>query len=898
MKKRLLSMVLPLVLFLSMLPQFSRVVSAKSWIKDGTDAKGSDYSVEYAAKLDSIFQGKVSLFSNTGDKFPLGSNLNNSSEYRIANNYYSGYQCYIYAQAVYYYLFGDVVYHGNGSKYWSDSQKVISNQTTASYDLFSKAGVGFGAYLRTTTKTDGSYSNSGHSIIVLSYNRIGMTFLEGNAHDYGNGYICITTRTWDEFNTDLLSAKGRRIGYVVQCKSAQKEHNFDNLGICSKGDCACGYEFDFNSTFNTKSAGYYTVSLNGGIYLRTDKPYSASSAKSNLIAKGTKVEVLGSVTNHYETDNVWYKVSYNGVVGYTHMNNLTWAGYGEQQITCTITSPAEGESVPKKAYPVIGTVTSKYPIQEVVAYIDGTKYATVTVGSDKTLALRETAINDDLSFSSLSVGSHTLVIKARDIHRSSLTTICTRNFKISGTTTCSHSYSSKVTKSATCTSTGVRKYTCSKCNASYTESIPATGHSYTSISLTSPTCTKEGYATYTCGKCGFSYDKIDEPATGHSYVGKVTRPATCTTRGIRTYTCSVCDYSFFESFDTIKHDYVGEVTRPATCTTRGIRTYTCSMCEDSFFETFDTIEHNYNVTETTPATCTSGGTELYVCSGCGDGYILETDRLGHIWEIATCTTPETCSRCRATEGKALGHRFVDYISNNDATCVTDGTETAKCDRCAETDTKTVVDSQLGHSFTNYVSDNNATYEADGTKTAQCDRCDAIRTVADDGSKLIRNGWHLEGTKWYYYRNDTKTVGWLKEGNTWYYLKPSGAMATGWANVGGVYYYFNASGAMQTGWLKSGNTWYYLKSSGAMATGWAQVGGKWYYFNGSGAMVTGWQKVGGVWYYFQSGGAMQTGWLKLGSTWYYFQSSGAMATGSVKIGAKTYRFNASGACLNP
>lgn len=44
---------------------------------------------------------------------------------------------------------------------------------------------------------------------------------------------------------------------------------------------------------------------------------------------------------------------------------------------------------------------------------------------------------------------------------------------------------------------------------------------------------------------------------------------------------------------------------------------------------------------------------------------------------------------------------------------------------------------LGHSFTNYVSDNNATYESDGTKTAKCDRCDETDTLPDPGSKLVK-----------------------------------------------------------------------------------------------------------------------------------------------------------------
>ena len=54
-----------------------------------------------------------------------------------------------------------------------------------------------------------------------------------------------------------------------------------------------------------------------------------------------------------------------------------------------------------------------------------------------------------------------------------------------------------------------------------------------------------------------------------------------------------------------------------------------------------------------------------------------------------------------------------------------------------TDTRTAKDSVLGHSFTNYVSNKDATYESDGTKTAKCDRCDETHTLPDPGSKLTK-----------------------------------------------------------------------------------------------------------------------------------------------------------------
>ena len=43
---------------------------------------------------------------------------------------------------------------------------------------------------------------------------------------------------------------------------------------------------------------------------------------------------------------------------------------------------------------------------------------------------------------------------------------------------CDHTFTEEVTTSATCTTNGVKTYTCSKCSDSYTEVIPATGHNY------------------------------------------------------------------------------------------------------------------------------------------------------------------------------------------------------------------------------------------------------------------------------------------------------------------------------------------------------------------------------------------------------------------------------------
>ena len=89
-------------------------------------------------------------------------------------------------------------------------------------------------------------------------------------------------------------------------------------------------------------------------------------------------------------------------------------------------------------------------------------------------------------------------------------------------TQCDHNYTSKVTTKATCTKDGVKTFTCSVCNDSYTEAIAATGkHNYTSKVTTKATCTKDGVKTFTCSVCNKSYtEKIN---AAHRWID-----ATCT----------------------------------------------------------------------------------------------------------------------------------------------------------------------------------------------------------------------------------------------------------------------------------------------------------------------------------------------------------------------------------
>jgi len=119
-----------------------------------------------------------------------------------------------------------------------------------------------------------------------------------------------------------------------------------------------------------------------------------------------------------------------------------------------------------------------------------------------------------------------------------------------------HDYKATVTKQPTTTEEGIRTYTCTRCNSSYTESIAKLPeqhkHEYTETVTKEPTCTDTGIKTFTCS-CGDSYTETIA-ALGHSYTSKVTKDATITEEGIMTYTCSKCGHSYTQPIAKIKID--------------------------------------------------------------------------------------------------------------------------------------------------------------------------------------------------------------------------------------------------------------------------------------------------------------------------------------------------------
>lgn len=90
------------------------------------------------------------------------------------------------------------------------------------------------------------------------------------------------------------------------------------------------------------------------------------------------------------------------------------------------------------------------------------------------------------------------------------------------------------------------------------------------------------------------------------------------------------------------------------------------------------------------------------------------------------------------------HTFTTYTSNDNATCTTDGTETATCNYCNKTDTRTEAGSAKGHSYDSGKVTKAATCKATGVKTYTCKTCKATKTATI--AKLTTHTYKTTTTK--------------------------------------------------------------------------------------------------------------------------------------------------------
>ena len=213
--KKWIRFLLCICICVCILPQFALKADASQedyrWITDRSEVDGSDFtgSAILAAALNDIFDGNANIYYDAEFTKPVNTVLGSS---RVPNNGVNKYvgpygdnednvgtSCWIYANGVYYTLFGECT--GNGTA-GENSEKLDLGETrnrNFSYENFVAWGVRPepGALIRT---------RCGHSLVILDYDEEGITILDGNGN--GKGLVAIRKMKWDSQNF--------RAKYIIQ----------------------------------------------------------------------------------------------------------------------------------------------------------------------------------------------------------------------------------------------------------------------------------------------------------------------------------------------------------------------------------------------------------------------------------------------------------------------------------------------------------------------------------------------------------------------------------------------------------------------------------------------------------------------------------------------------------
>ena len=222
--KNMLRLLLSICICIGILPGTAVPAGAAEltyqWITIREDVDGSDFTdnSDLAAVLNDILDGNANVFYDAGFTKMVNTELGSS---RVRNNGVNMYvgpvedgetnvgtSCWIYANGVYYTLFGECT----GSGIAGENSQMLDLKTTANrnftYENFVAWGVRQepGALIRT---------QCGHSLIVLDYNEEGITILDGNGN--GKGLVAIRRLAW---NYQSFRAK-----YVIQ----PNQEYFDSL---------------------------------------------------------------------------------------------------------------------------------------------------------------------------------------------------------------------------------------------------------------------------------------------------------------------------------------------------------------------------------------------------------------------------------------------------------------------------------------------------------------------------------------------------------------------------------------------------------------------------------------------------------------------------------------------
>lgn len=311
-----------------------------------------------------------------------------------------------------------------------------------------------------------------------------------------------------------------------------------------------------------------------------------------------------------------------------------------------------------------------------------------------------------------------------------------------------HEYEESIEIPVSCTKPGRKAMTCKVCGDKYTETISATGHDYQESDTIPPTCIAGTTHVMTCTRCGTSYQRVDTDKADHEWVDdSIVREATCTTKGSVIRKCKVCGkYKTSLTPATGHKNLEVRDQKEATCTEAGYTgdTY-CKDCGTLISKGKETekTEHTFDEGKIIKAaTYTETGVMEYTCEQCGTKRRKQIPKLEHthdsykdeIIQKATCTELGTvrhqCTECEYyydTELPATGHKNLEIRDQKEATCTEDGyTGDTYCKDCGLKLSYGKVIDKIGHKFGEGKETKQPTYMENGTLEYTCERCGATK----------------------------------------------------------------------------------------------------------------------------------------------------------------------------
>ena len=493
-----------------------------------------------------------------------------------------------------------------------------------------------------------------------------------------------------------------------------------------------------------------------------------------------------------------------------------------------------------------------------------------------------------------------------------------------------------ITTEPTCTTKGVKTFTCKNCKTTKTEEVNALGHDYSKEWTIDKeaTCTQEGSKSHHCTRCDSKADVTFIPKISHNYDdGVITTSPTCTKDGVKTYTCKDCKTTKTEVIKALGHDYSKEWTidKKATCTEYGRKSRHCTRCDSKIDVTvIPTTSHNFdNGVITTSPNCTKDGVKTYTCKDCKITKTEIIKAFGHDyskeWTIdkkATCTESGSkshhCTRCDSkidvTVIPKTAHKYDDGVITISPTCTKDGVKTYTCKDCKTT--KTEVIKALGHDYSSsWAIDKKATCTEYGSKSHHCTRCDSkidvtvIPTTShnfDNGVITTKATCTKSGVKTYTCKDckTTKTEELKALGHDyskeWTIDKDATCTESGSKShhctrcdsktevtvIPKLSHDWILTSTVNPTKDHEGKKIYTCslcketkeESIGKLVGKWVSNSvGKWYEYSDGTYENSGFKKIENETYYFTSNGYVKTGWLSVDNNWYFFKNSGCMVT---------------------